>query len=66
MGIGERIAGAVSHTITVAWLGFTSFAFPSEPMIASQISSKGGISSSYGTVNSGLSHLVIPFGSSYL
>lgn len=58
--------GAVFPTIKVAWLGFTSFEFPSEPIIASQISSKGGFSSSYGTVNSGLSHRVMPFGSSYL
>jgi len=53
------------HTKTVAVFGFTIFAFPSDPIIASQIASKGGSASSKGTVKSGRSHLVMPFGSSY-
>jgi len=53
-------------TSIVAVLGLTVFAFPSDPTMASQIFSHGGFSSSKGTVKSGLSHLVMPFGSSYL
>lgn len=52
-------------TRTVAWFGLTTFAFPSVPIRASQILSNGGVSSSSSTVNRGLSHRVMPFGSSY-
>jgi len=53
------------HTKTVAWFGLTTLSFPSLPINASQIWSKGGVSSSSRTVKSGLSHLVMPLGSSY-
>src|SRR5450432_2781578 len=53
--------------MTVAWFGRTITLFPSSvPIIASQIISHGGASSPHRTVNKGLSHLAIPFGSSYL
>lgn len=52
-------------TITVAKFGLTFFNSPSEPINAFQMASHGGTESSYGTVKRGLSHLVMPFGSSY-
>ncbi len=62
----ERWTGSHSlHTKTVAWWGFIVFEFRSDPIRASQIASKGGVSSSYSTVKRGLSHRVMPFGSSY-
>lgn len=51
-------------TITVARFGLTFLSSPSVPITAFQISSQGGVASSYGMVNKGLSHLVMPFGSS--
>jgi hypothetical protein len=54
------------HTNTVARFGLTVFIFPSLPTMASHICSHGGVASSSITTNSGLSHLVISLGSSYL
>lgn len=46
-------------------LGLTTFTLPSLPTRASHISSQGGVSSSSTTMNRGLSHRVMPLGSSY-
>ena len=53
-------------TVTVARFGFTTFTLRSDPIRVSQMASNGGISSSNRTVKRGLSHLFMPFGSSYL
>lgn len=61
-----RWEGSLRHTSTVAIFGLTTFVLPSLPMRASHIWSHGGVSSSSTTMNSGLSHRVMPLGSSYL
>jgi hypothetical protein len=63
--VDECLGTSVIHTSTVAWFGRTTFIFPSLPTMASHIWSKGGVSSSSSTVKRGLSHRVMPFGSSY-
>jgi len=53
------------RTSTVARFGLTVFILPSLPTMASHIWSHGGVLSSSTTINRGLSHLVMPLGSSY-
>jgi hypothetical protein len=59
----HRIVGI--RTSTVARFAFTTFILPSVPTRASHICSHGGVSSSSTTMNRGLSHRVMPLGSSY-
>jgi hypothetical protein len=53
------------RTSTVARFALTTFILPSLPTRASQICAHGGVASSSTTMNSGLSHRVMPLGSSY-
>jgi hypothetical protein len=53
------------RTSTVARFALTTFILPSLPTRASQIWSHGGVASSSTTMNRGLSHRVMPLGSSY-
>lgn len=61
------VLGSGTRTRIVAWCDFTTLILPSLPMSESQIwSHHDGASSSWTTMNRGLSHLVMGLGSSYL